>query len=1804
MTANRSNKGSRERKSSLRGNRRVTGLFHPRNPPYFLCLELLESRRLLSGEGWCARPIARSGSAQVSITDVVQENDEVYRKSSSVTFPVVFSDFGTYSTFGSNKLVDVDTQELAMDFSRGGYGLATVGGSTDGGGMSFESWTRASAGQISTFFGDESRNTSITSTTTLTFDCKAEFAGAAISVGRSRGVLGIASTITGSGQVRVDGLEPYIPQSKSYSTALLGTGFFGTGSAVSSDVFSEFYLVTPGESFSISVTTKSVVQTTSLDALEEVSTARIQTLYFALPDILSTGLVVEQEGPLAAYDTLVLNYVVNTPTQDYFDWGPIAYAEFRWSKDLTYGGTDREINAGIFKLDLTPGEHQIRIPASTLSNPNTPSDPTAFKYLVVRLDSRDAIDEEFDCSGTTESDAFLEVLPDISLANMTADTSSQEISVAYRISNPFRAFFPNRASLQLFYTGDSEQVVGFDNQIAADGTVSMNPTEEGSLRIPVSAFQFGPAGPAAWMTKLVAIADCDAVSPGVGYGAVRERDESNNRRSIPLWAKPEVRLIVDPNPKEAQRYDISIVVTNQSIVPDVFDVELKSPTWAEYVGTPAGWKHSVLRPEKSISVRALSEKTVRIATINDDWDWIPAENPIKLGVNGVVSLDGIKDLFMGLSGEALVDKLKDGTGLAIGNLVGVAFNALDVVKELVGASSVATCPEMRVSYEVIVTSQSDPGRQAKASDTAFVTVDQGKQIAYGEYQVDRVGGATATSLGLTGISVAAMSGQVFALPLVFGSYCSGQSLLLKAFYAYERAKDPPDPNYTTVAVVERGPLPAEDVLPAGASRFVIDAVSQSAAVVRALSTAKDRSDGARSAEDSLWESRQLVAASNLQTDLAVMASRLAGLQAAWRRAANAEPAPTPEKIANLRASGLPQNVREGLLALGMSAAEIDAAWKFTLDYLPGLKTPAIDQAASTRLQAALAAAAAIQDLGAAVTLRVRDLGEPVTPLTVADVDRLAVRHERIAALLGSQAPSQDLLFLIKEHIDDARGLILATNAFAVLAQELQFGNWALVSCQDHDLSPDGVIRFVDAAAVGAIDGVTVAALKSTLQAASAACAAGDAAAAAARLREASALVGDARRSGSISVALADAALGYLGLVSDIVERGRIGEAPRVVDQRFTATGKAALAGTITATDADDRSVAFGLGAPAEHGIVSLNQEGSFTYTPTTGFIGTDSFQVAVSDGFGNVTRATVVVDVTRAEELTTPGVALARDTGRLGNDGITHDPALAFTDLAAGATLEYSLSGGAWSAEYAPADGIVRLRVRQAKDSTVSDPSTELVYTLDRRGPRVITTAGALVAGQPATLDVAFDEAVDEATVAPADFSLVNPAGKALAPTSIVRISDTVSRVFFPAQGKRGSYRCTAGPEISDLAGNRLDQNANGIVGEAVADTYAAAVRVLRPGPIVALKKDTGSDGADRITTDGTLAVTGTDRGVRIEYSVDSGTTWKAAFAAAAGKNEVRVRQTDTGGEVSAVTTFAFTLDTTAPAALLVTLNRDSGASAADRVTSDGSLAVSAAETGAKVEYSTNGGSAWKTVFTPANGRNVVQVRQTDIAGNPSKAATLDFTLDTKAPAAPTIKLSSDTGSSATDRITRDGRLAVNGIESGATVAYSSDAGATWKTVFTPANGKNVVQVRQTDIAGNPSKAATLDFTLDTTAAAVAAVVLPTAGDFKVGATLTFRVTFSEAVTVPKASNTELLPSVGFALSGLARKATYASGSGTKTVVFTAKTVAADRGRTLASIDGAISCLAGYEIRDAAGNLVGLGIATRLPAALPRIRVV
>ena len=111
----------------------------------------------------------------------------------------------------------------------------------------------------------------------------------------------------------------------------------------------------------------------------------------------------------------------------------------------------------------------------------------------------------------------------------------------------------------------------------------------------------------------------------------------------------------------------------------------------------------------------------------------------------------------------------------------------------------------------------------------------------------------------------------------------------------------------------------------------------------------------------------------------------------------------------------------------------------------------------------------------------------------------------------------------------------------------------------------------------------------------------------------------------------------------------------------------------------------------------------------------------------------------------------------------------------------------------------------------------------DRLGPKVVDVLPTnLVVASVDRITLRFSEPIDVNSFDANDVSLVGPTGS-VAPLAVTRISDVTYEVGFAPRRDAGQYQLRVGPEITDLAGNRLDQNGNGTGGELPADQFATS---------------------------------------------------------------------------------------------------------------------------------------------------------------------------------------------------------------------------------------------------------------------------------------------------------------------------------------------------------------------------------------------
>lgn len=330
-------------------------------------------------------------------------------------------------------------------------------------------------------------------------------------------------------------------------------------------------------------------------------------------------------------------------------------------------------------------------------------------------------------------------------------------------------------------------------------------------------------------------------------------------------------------------------------------------------------------------------------------------------------------------------------------------------------------------------------------------------------------------------------------------------------------------------------------------------------------------------------------------------------------------------------------------------------------------------------------------------------------------------------------------------------------------------------------------------------------------------------------------------------------------------------------------------------------------------------------------------------------------------------------------------------------------------------------------------------------------------------------------------------------------------------------------------------------------DSQNVVIDTTAPDPAVktiaisAITTDTGLITNDFVTSDTTLAVSGTlgaalSAGEFAQISIDGGTTWQNLSVSGLtwtwldgrtltdGNYNYQVRVIDTAGNIGATASQIVTVDTTAPLAsktiAIAGISDDTGLSSSDFVTRDTTLTVrgtlgAALAADERAQISLDGGVTWTTLtvigtsWSYADGRTLTDgtwnytVRVVDLAGNVGQTATQNVVVDITSPeAAKSITItgiSDDTGASSSDFITSDTSLTVRGVLGAALGAnefaqISTDNGATWVNVTVAADGLNwsyvdgrtltngttTWQVRVVDLAGNVGATGSQSAQIDT----------------------------------------------------------------------------------------------------------------------------
>ncbi|MCK6489356.1 MAG: Ig-like domain-containing protein [Planctomycetes bacterium] len=359
--------------------------------------------------------------------------------------------------------------------------------------------------------------------------------------------------------------------------------------------------------------------------------------------------------------------------------------------------------------------------------------------------------------------------------------------------------------------------------------------------------------------------------------------------------------------------------------------------------------------------------------------------------------------------------------------------------------------------------------------------------------------------------------------------------------------------------------------------------------------------------------------------------------------------------------------------------------------------------------------------------------------------------------------------------------------------------------------------------------------------------------------------------------------------------------------------------------------------------------------------------------------------------------------------------------------------------------------------------------------------------------------------------------------TASTDASGVWSCTWAPALGD-GDYSLTA--EVGDAAGNP----------PRTSTALAFTIDTAAPVPFITGISD-DSAAADLITNDSTLTVTGsaaeasgtvtvviTRGGVAagsVTTTANAGGAWSLALPALAdGAYLLTPSSTDIAGNTGTGPGLAVTVDTTLATPVIAAVADDTGYSASDFITLDLSQTVTgtcSSEPGAASLLVVDGvatyplaSPSWSQALALAPGTHALEVTTTDTAGNVRRASR-SLVVDVLPPTAAITSIASDTGTSASDFITNDTTLTVNGTVSeaacdvlvelldGAVVmgsatvraggsAWSWDASAHGLSGNPPRS--YTFRATPTDPAGNTGPAATQAVAVDTLPPGLAAATI------------------------------------------------------------------------------------------------------------------
>ncbi|WP_409342210.1 cadherin-like domain-containing protein [Paenibacillus sp. MBLB4367] len=196
----------------------------------------------------------------------------------------------------------------------------------------------------------------------------------------------------------------------------------------------------------------------------------------------------------------------------------------------------------------------------------------------------------------------------------------------------------------------------------------------------------------------------------------------------------------------------------------------------------------------------------------------------------------------------------------------------------------------------------------------------------------------------------------------------------------------------------------------------------------------------------------------------------------------------------------------------------------------------------------------------------------------------------------------------------------------------------------------------------------------------------------------------------------------------------VNQPPTVTDATYVTMVNTPASGVIAGTDEDGDALTYSLGTAPAHGTVTVNANGSWTYTPNAGFTGKDHFTAVVSDSRGGTVTGTVNLTVTPGP-VTTATLTPAVPNGN--NGWYTTDVSVTlatYDDLVGVARTEFRLGSGAWNVYNGPipvsGEGVNMLEYRGIDIAGNAEAAKSVTIKIDKTAPVLNVTLDRTVLSQ------------------------------------------------------------------------------------------------------------------------------------------------------------------------------------------------------------------------------------------------------------------------------------------------------------------------------------------------------------------------------------------------------------------------------------------------------------------------------------------